>query len=555
MNPAPDVAMLHSPTTELPTPLAGPGETSPNILATYFLPYQARLIETIIQRLARFMLYEKSSRVGITLAVAFAVAWCCTKRIWAPIWWYQANDDLTARQFIEKVGDFAKLLNVAYKPLGEQVVDEKNGIKAHVAEFATGHKVYALSSNPMALYGKGGNVILDEFALHQQARELWIAAQRAKMWGGCILVFSQHYHVNTEFNQLCKKAEAVKQGRLKAGKDFPKGAYWRTTVVDAIREGFFDKLKGLGATEAETPEEFLNQLRSECATENDFNRIYMCVPEEEAASYLSRALIEACQDAACPVNPPWFGSLLAIAEKQYLDFKRAKVDPDPHCMELRRVIDPAVNPELKTLKHREDPLLISPLSAAQGGETLLFGGRDIGRKRDLTVDWLLAQTESGRLRTVAVLEMEKMPFFIQEKILFALLHLRGMRRYCLDSTGLGAQMAEDATNRFGPATVEPVEFTLAIKEALAGLVLRHHEDRSVSTPLVQSIADSIFSVKKYASATKHFRFDAERTDATGHADHFWALALALNAAEKPAVGMPQFVSTQVKRGWVMAAAY
>ena len=42
------------------------------------------------------------------------------------------------------------------------------------------------------------------------------------------------------------------------------------------------------------------------------------------------------------------------------------------------------------------------------------------------------------------------------------------------------------------------------------------------------------SLKKYETSTGHFRFDADKTEETGHADHFWAKALAAQAASRPA---------------------
>jgi len=59
---------------------------------------------------------------------------------------------------------------------------------------------------------------------------------------------------------------------------------------------------------------------------------------------------------------------------------------------------------------------------------------------------------------------------------------------------------------------------------------QNFEDRGSVIPASYTIRNSLHSVKKYATTTKHFRFDAERTEATGHADHFWAKALSVQAA-------------------------
>ena len=53
-------------------------------------------------------------------------------------------------------------------------------------------------------------------------------------------------------------------------------------------------------------------------------------------------------------------------------------------------------------------------------------------------------------------------------------------------------------------------------------------------PADSTIRNSLHSVKKYETTTKHFRFDAEKTEKTGHADHFWAKALATQAGSAAA---------------------
>jgi phage FluMu gp28-like protein len=498
-----------------------------DVTKTYFLPYQARLIADP----ARYILYEKSARIGITHAVACKVVKACIDGKWHKTWWYQANDDGTAKEFIQDVGEWAKIFNFAYGFIGEEVIDEKEGIKGYTVKFADGHRIIALSSNPKALYGKGGNVILDEFAVHEAAHELYIAAQRSIMWGGCFLIFSQHYHENTEFNQLCKTAHAIVQGKLRPGKDAYPWSLHRTTIVDAVQEGFFEKLKSKGATEAESREEFIELIRSGCKTQQDFDRIYMCIPATEADAYISMELIQACQDNQVEVNPGWARAMIEKAEQQYIRYKSLQEDPDPQHMELREILSHAAH--------------------EFAGE--IYGGRDIGRNRDFTLDWILRRAERG-LKTVALIELDKKPFWVQAKILFALLKLPTVRRWCIDCTGLGMETAERATALFGESRVEGINFSLETKEAMAGLVLRHHQDRSISTPAIGYIADSLHSVKRYSTSTGHFRFDAERTEATGHADHFWALGLALSAAEQPGCSVPD-VQSAGRRAYASAEVF
>jgi hypothetical protein len=106
-----------------------------------------------------------------------------------------------------------------------------------------------------------------------------------------------------------------------------------------------------------------------------------------------------------------------------------------------------------------------------------------------------------------------------------------IRRACIDSTGMGAPLAESLEREFG-ARVEPVTFTAAVKEDLAYRVKRRMEQRLDLIPEDREIARAFGAVKKLVTVAGNARFDAERTD-LGHADEFWAKALADLAAERP----------------------
>ncbi len=216
-----------------------------------------------------------------------------------------------------------------------------------------------------------------------------------------------------------------------------------------------------------------------------------------------------------------------------------------------------------------------------------FLGVDIGRKRDLTVLWLLetenmdAPPEARSYVTRGMQTLDRQPFAQQREILEALLALRGetrnskietrswgqhlefrvpsfefrhlVRRCALDASGLGAMLAEELAAKWG-ARVEPVVFTGAIKEALAVRVKRLLEERRLKIPYDPAIRAALGSVKRYVTAAGNVRFDAERTDASGHADHFWALALALHAADEPALSV-EFVSSARPRSFALSAAF
>ncbi len=170
--------------------------------------------------------------------------------------------------------------------------------------------------------------------------------------------------------------------------------------------------------------------------------------------------------------------------------------------------------------------------STDGSQGKFYLGMDIARKSDLTIFWLWEKV-GDVFWTRMVKEMRNAPFAVQREFLYGLMGDKniGIHRACLDSTGLGSQMAEEAIERFGPA-VEAVTFTQKVKEDLAVTLRRRFEDRQVRIPADRDIREDIHSVKKFTTAAGNVRFDAERTE-LGHADRFWAAALGLHAGSGP----------------------
>lgn len=162
---------------------------------------------------------------------------------------------------------------------------------------------------------------------------------------------------------------------------------------------------------------------------------------------------------------------------------------------------------------------------AEGG--ILYAGVDIGRKRDLTVLWVV-ELLGDVLYTRHVEELAKMRKSDQEKVLWP--WFEKCARICIDQTGLGIGWVDDAQDKFGPYRVEGVTFTPAVKEALAYPIRSRMEDRRVRIPYSGPIRADLRQVTKQVTPAGNIRFTAERT-ADGHADRFWALGLAIHAAD------------------------
>lgn len=250
----------------------------------------------------------------------------------------------------------------------------------------------------------------------------------------------------------------------------PKGMSLHTvTLQTALDDGFLYKLQqALPADdERQAMDEaaYFDFIKSGCADEESFQQEYMCQPADDDVAFLEYDLIASCEYA-----------MTAIWE---------------------------------TI-----------------GTGDLFVGVDIGRKKDLTVIWVLERL-GDVLYTRAVVTLKNMRKSDQEKVIWP--WLARCRRSCIDETGLGKGWTDDAQDAYGKYRVEGVTFTQQVKEQLAYPVRSAMEDRRLRIPYDPTIRADLRQVTKQVTAAGNIRFTAERT-ADGHADRFWALALAIHAA-------------------------
>lgn len=418
---------------------------------------------------ARLKLALKSRQIGWTWATAYSlVSRKCLERAGRDAW-ISSRDEIQARLFLEDCVAFAKLLDIGARSLGSSVLPDING-SACVLQLSSGARIHSMSSNPDAQAGKRGDRVLDEFALHPDPKKLYTIAYPGITWGGSLEIFSTHRGSGSFFNVLIQ--EIQQQGN-------PKGfSFHVVTLQDALNEGFLFKLQlklPPGDPRQEMDEgDYFNFLRSGCADEETFLQEYMCIPGDDQSAFLAYDLIAGCEYAA---GENWE---------------------------------------------------VPSLSSEERGE--FFIGVDIGRDHDLSVFWVLEKLgELFFTRRVCVLQEQ--PFDAQEQVLDGLLHLPNMRRCCIDQTGLGRQFTERAQQRFGRYKVEGVSFTLSAKEELAYPVRTAFESRQLRIPNDPQIRADLRAIKKESTSSGNVRFSADR-GRNGHADRFWALALALHAGRK-----------------------
>jgi phage FluMu gp28-like protein len=416
---------------------------------------------------SRIKLMEKARQIGLSWSTAYAGVERTAAQGARYDQWVSSRDDLQARLFIEDCKKFAKIMQCAAEYLGEQVIDADKKISAFVLHFANGKRIHSMSSNPDAQAGKRGGRVLDEFALHPDPRKLWAIAYPGITWGGSMELISTHRGTHNFFNQLIKEA--------REGGNPKQISLHTVTLQIALEQGFLYKLQQSidptdpiqGMDEAA----YFDFIRAGCADEESFQQEYCCNPADDDAAFLEYELLSSAE--------------MARAEDADYSWE-----------------------QLEQCRGR------------------LYAGVDIGRKNDLTVLWLV-ELLGDVLYTRKVVTLKNMSKPDQERVLWPYMALAN--RSCMDYTGLGIGWGDDAVRQFGEYKVECVTFTAQVKERLAYPVRGRLEDRRLRIPADAAIRADLRSVGKSVSASGHVRFTAERSK-DGHADRFWALALAINAA-------------------------
>lgn len=389
-----------------------------------------------------------------------------------------SRDQHQARLQLEDCLHWAKVLNLGSRNLGEVMIDQSSNLSAYTLEFANGKRIYSLSSNPNALAGKRGHVTLDEFALHQDQRQLYRVAKPVTMWGGQLSIISTHRGVNTLFNELIR---SVSERGNRMG-----WSLHTVPIQKAVEEGIVERInKKTGRNESR--EAFLARLESECIDEEQWKQEFCCTPADENCAFFSYDLLDACTDD----------------HLKLMTFEQIRA----------AVFDPEAGE-------------ISPTASSCSPRSRLFLGADIARRRNLFVMDVGEEIGSivyDRCR----IELHNKPFHEIKAALWPFLRLPQLKYACIDETGLGIQLAEEAKMDFG-WKVEPVNFTAAIKEQMAFALRRDFEDCNLRIPRDEALRLDLRGLRKEVTPSGKIRFIGEKHDMS--CDRTWAKALRQYAA-------------------------
>ncbi len=438
------------------------------ILKDYFLPYQQRWLADK----SRIKIWEKSRRIGATYVQSFEdVCDCITNRV--PAVYFTSADITSAKAYIQYCTKWIEVLKVLGQEAGADFIDDRN-INILTITFKNGTSINAMTSNPKQLRGKGGKVVIDEFAFANQAQELWRSAKPCTTWGYDLRILSTHNGKNCLYYDFVEKC---KNGVFKWG-------YHKTDINLAVSEGLVDKILKKTTTQAEK-DDWIEQERISCGDSATFAQEYLCKPIDETTALFTYDLIN------------------KLVRKDILT-------------------------ELEELSE----------------DSNLYCGIDIGRKNDITCIWILEKINATRI-TRKVIELKDMIFSEQEEIICNVLSDFRIRRCCIDSTGMGSQLAESIQNRFGKVRIETLHFTNKLKEDMAMRLLSIAQDINLFIPNENAIIEDFHSLERTITTHGNTRFNGSRKDGS-HSDRFWACAMA-NYAITDSMIVP-FLKTRQSQG-------
>ncbi len=467
--------------------------------ALHLRPYQLPVFE---DRHTGIVVLHWSRQIGKSYTLA---AWAVDRLVTRPgrLVTVLSNSRENGAEFLAKCAEVCRLIHREYESANKSpsvaFKDMRMEIKIR-SENKTG-RIKVLAANPRTARGFSGDLILDEFAFHENSDAIWEAAEP---------ILSS----NSDF--LCRIA-STGNGRHNLFHQFAAPA-----------------LAGPPAAESTLP------------------RGGLCLSFSQAGHVLSRVTRTQAHWLGVPIYDPNTRRIISpeTARARAVD-KRAYEQnyecafADENLTLLSHELIAAAEQDGVGFICEQDwtSAALARLRAAVGP---LYVGFDVGRKVDLSVLTVIeALPELKIIR--AILRIRDMRLPDQQSRLGEICRLPKFRRATIDMTGLGLGLFEYAQKQFGSSRIHGINFaatvpatraiqsegrnreTVRVTEALALELLQAYESRQLRHPGDADLRDDLRKPEKITSPGGRVSIAATRDEA-GHADHFWSLALALEAA-------------------------
>lgn len=450
-------------------------------LRSYFLPYQ---VEQILDE-ARLAMTEKSIRIGYTFGECFRAV---RRRVKGTSDYLHTSVTLAAaEEFIEQARKFNQIFDIVASDIKMEEWGRELNERGYSITYPSGKRIFSFSSNPKSIRSFGGDVGVDEIAFHENPVEMLKAAGGRAAWGHNVRIWSSHNGVESEF------ARRIEEERVKGER-----SRWKVrtiTILDAVGQGLVEKINAVSGQQL-TRDQFLADMRALCGTEEAFQQECMCVPQRAGEAAVKWNLINA-------------------ARQEYDVLRFDLLTPDEH-----RAIE--VGTQIA--------------EAVKGAQVAL--GYDVARTGHLAAI-VVNRREDRRWRVVAVVKLDKTEFRHQRAVMETILSRVHTAVGAGDKTGIGMQVCEELTKRFGEARFTGINFS-ASKPELGTQLVQGFEDGTLILPAGTANDDLAYDVAgikaaRLPSGRLSFTETANPLERRSHCDMGWALAMANMVAREDAV--------------------
>lgn len=168
-------------------------------------------------------------------------------------------------------------------------------IVQHTADFPNGSRIIALPANPDTARGYSGNVLLDEFAIHRDAKAIWKAMVGRTMRGYKLRVLSSFKGKQNKFYELAKEL-GLADGVAPVPNPTANGT-WSAHWVDihlAVAQGL---------------QVDVDELRRTVGDEDIWLEEFCCIPVDGAMDFIPLELVMSCESPAATTE--WDGEARA----------------------------------------------------------------------------------------------------------------------------------------------------------------------------------------------------------------------------------------------------
>ncbi|HEV2207912.1 MAG TPA: terminase family protein [Verrucomicrobiae bacterium] len=458
---------------------------------------------------AVFALAEKSVRIGWTHADAFKNF---RKRLRFPNrdYLFATKDYPSAVEYVRlayKLGeiyeftrdivshgeDYLRVPRLDQNAHETALTDE---IKIGYIKFVNGSRIIAFSSNPQAMSVYGGDVGLDEFAKHPNAKLLWETAQARVTWGYDIAVWSSHNGDDTAFYHFAQDA--------RAGRD-PWNLYYRVTIEDALDLGLLDVINKVRKSHFKR-DQFLADCHARATTEEVYQQTYMCNPAPAADSIVDWNTIERCRADYSIERVHLEAHEITAAFGNLTPGGHTQRETQIHSF-LRKSFANVLN---SPAKHR---LGFDVAASGHGNLSAIY--IDEVRGNDLWLQALFTcRTEDWH--------------FLETALFFFLRNLHSLQA-AGDESGLGRQICWNAARHL-PGRFTPVNFTARKSDMGIALMNQLSSAQKRLPRSEQDIAADFFALRKHHIGQRViFKETRNLQNPASHCDIAWAGALASEA--------------------------